>query len=247
MNLKTNLTYLSILIGLVLFSNQMGYAQIKIAALFPTDVNRNTNMDVFKLQLENGSQYDTCFGLAAKQALRKFHSVIINENQGLNETGKNYYAIGIIRDAENANRSSVAYRNYALPGLSYENLYLIQNPGKHVETKEFYLHKARNQNTAAWIFLGGGTAIAIIGAIGFDANFDIWSSDQGKADRTDIFGFMIIAGIVADLVSIPFFISSHHNKKIASIISLGNQNRYSPPINSYSMNPNPTLTLKVNF
>jgi hypothetical protein len=247
MNLKTNLTYLSILIGLVLFSNQMGYAQIKIAALFPTDVNRNTNMDVFKLQLENVRQFDTCFGLAAKQAPRKFHSVIINENLGLNETSKNYYASGIIRNAENVNRSSVAYRNYALPGLSYENLYLIQNQGKHVETKEFYLHKAKNQNTTAWIFLGGGTAIAIIGAIGFDANFDIWSSDQGKADRTDIFGFMIIAGIVADLVSIPFFISSHHNKKIASIISLGNQNRYSPPINSYSMNPNPTLTLKVNF
>ena len=245
MNLNANLTYLSFLIGLVLFSTKMGYAQIKTASIIPANVNGNTNMDIFKLQVENGIQYDTCFGLAAKQALRKFHSVIINETLGLNEAGKNYFASGIIR---NANISSVTFRNYdspALPSLSYENLYLIQNPGKHVETKEFYLHKAKNQNTTAWIFLGGGTAIAIIGAIGFDANFDIWSSDQGKANRTDIFGFMILTGIVADLVSIPFFISSHHNKKIASIISLGNQKSYSPYINSYSMNP--TFALKVNF
>ena len=248
MNLKTNLTYLSTLIGLVLFSNQMCFAQIETAEIIPADANGNMEMNIFKLQVENVNQYDLCFGPTSKETLQKFHAEIMNEKLGLKETASNYYANHLIRNAVNENNTYL--RNDAspvLPTLSYEHFVLNQYPGKPVETKEFYLHKAKNQNTAAWILLGGGTVLAIVGLIGFDANFDIWSTDQAQTNRTDIFGFMALTGIVADLVSIPFFIGSHHNKKIATIISLGNQYINSPLLNSYSMNSNPTLTLKVNF
>ena len=245
MNLKTNLTYLSTLIGLVLFSSQVGYAQIENAAIIYTDANGNTKSDIYKLQVENVNQYDLCLGLTPKQTLQKFYAEIRSEKLELKESARNYYAYHLVRNAVNETYLNDA--SPALPRLSYQHSALSQDRGKPVETKEFYLHKAKNKNTTAWILLGGGTAMAIVGIIGFDANFDIWSNDQAQNNRTDIFGFMILTGIVADLVSIPFFIGSHYNKKIASMISLGSQNINSPLMNSYSMNSYPTLTLKVNF
>ena len=247
MSLKTNLTYLSILIGLVLFSNQVGYAQIENAAIIYTDANRNTKSDIYKLQVENVNQYDLCLGLTSKQTLQKFYAEIRNKKLGLKESARNYYAYHLERNAVNKNKTYLNDASPTLPRPSYQHTALSQDPGKPVETKEFYLHKAKNKNTTAWILMGGGTAMAVVGIIGFGANFDIWSTDQAQTNRTDIFGFMILTGIVADLVSIPFFIGSHYNKKIASMVSLGNQNIHSPLMSSYSMISYPTLTLKVNF
>ena len=247
MNLKTNLTYLSILIGLVLFSNQLGYAQIEPAAIIPTNDDGNTTMDILNVQVENVHQYDLCFGTTSKHPLQKFHAGIMPEKLGSEESVRGYCADYLERNAVNENNTYLCDASPVLPTLSYTHFALNQDPGKPVETKEFYLHKAKNQNTAGFILLGGGTVMAIIGAIGFDANFEIWSNDDAKANRADFFGFMLLSGIVSDLVSIPFFISSHHNKKIASIISLGNQNIHAPLMNSYSMNLHPVLTLKVNF
>jgi hypothetical protein len=85
-------------------------------------------------------------------------------------------------------------------------------------TKDYYLAISKNQKTIAWALLGGGTAIAVTGMIlgkqedkpgdlGYDSNFDagMW-----------LFG----GGIVADLVSIPFFISSSNNARRAASVSL---------------------------
>jgi len=247
MNLKTNLTCLSILMVLVLNSNQIADAQTKTVAIIPMEGNRNKKMDIFKLQVENMSQYNLCFGPTTKHTLQKFHSQIMTQKLVLKESVKKYYAGLLGRNSIYENKMYLSDASSVLPGLSYEHFVLNQDPGKHVESKEFYLNKAKNQNTTAWILLGGGTAMAIIGAIGFDANFDIWSSDNAQANRADFFGFMLLTGVVADIVSIPFFIGSHHNKKIASIISLDNRPIHSPLINSYRGYSNPTLTLKVNF
>ena len=247
MNLKANLTYLSILIGLVLFSNQMGYAQLEPSAIIPTNVDGNTTIDILKLQVENVHQYDLCFGTTAIHPLQKFHAGIMPDKLGFEESVKSYFVDHLERNDVNENNKYLSDMSPLLTGLSYTHFALNRDPGKPVENKEFYLHKSKNQNTAGFILLGGGTVMAIIGAIGFDANFEIWSNDDAKANRADFFGFMLLTGIVADLVSIPFFISSHHNKKIASIISLGNQNIQAPLMNSYSMNSHPALTFKVNF
>ncbi len=140
--------------------------------------------------------------------------------------------------------TSVTTLNYALPVL---NSPLGVYAGLNQESKEFYLNKSKNQKTTAWVLLGAGSALAIVGLIGFDANFDIWSGSDAQSRRADFFGFMALTGMVADVISIPFFISAHRNKKIASTISIGNQNSYVPLINSHSRNVNPILTLKVNF
>jgi len=259
MNLKTDLTYLSILIGLVIVSNRVVYARIETSAIITTDANRNTKMDIIKLHLENAGQYDFCFGLTAKQTLQKFHSEILNKKMGIKESGENFNADILVRNDVNENKTYLNYASRVLPGLSYEHFALNHDPGDHVNTKEFYLHRAKNQNTAAWILLTGGTVMAVVGMIGFDQNFDIGpinlfgppdpvnQSKNDNASAADIYGFIAIAGIVADLVSIPFFISAHHNKKMASLISFGNQNINAPFRNSFSKNSYSTLTLKVDF
>ena len=261
MNLKTNLTYLSILIGLVLFSNQMGFAQIETAAIIPADENRNKTIDILKLQVEYVSQYDLCLGLTStKQTLQKFHPEIRTEKMGFEESDRNYDSDHLVRNTVNENKAYLNDASPVLPTLSYEHFALNQDHRNQVETKEFYLHKAKNQNTAAWILLLGGTVMTVVGLIGFDQNFDLGgpitlfgppqSASQATKDNSssaDIYGFIAVAGILADLASIPFFIGSHHNKKMASLILFGNQKINAPGLNSLSMNSYPTLTLKVNF
>ena len=258
MNLKTNLTYLSILIGLVLFSNQMGFAQIETAAIIPADENRNKTIDNFKLQVKYVSEYDLCLGLTSKQTLQKFHPAIRTEKMGFEESGRNYDRDHLVRNTVNENKAYLNDASPVLPTLSYEHFALNQDLGNQVETKEFYLHKAKNQNTAAWILLVGGTVMTVVGLIGFDQNFDLGgpitlfgppqsASQATNSSSADIYGFIAVAGIFADLASIPFFIGSHHNKKMASLISFGNQKINAPRLNSLSMNLYPTLTLNVNF
>jgi hypothetical protein len=113
------------------------------------------------------------------------------------------------------------------------------------QSKEFYLNKSKNQKTAAWILLGAGTAFAVVGVIGFESTWD--DSDSDSYSTTDIFGFVLTAGIISDLVSIPFFISSHHNKKHASSLSFGTQSLTSRSIKSMCQSIYPSLTLKFNL
>jgi hypothetical protein len=88
-------------------------------------------------------------------------------------------------------------------------------------TKADFIKKAKRQNLAAWLCLGAGAAGALATAVA-----DL--SEQGKNTLTIVasFGFIepepthsytvpyIISGVVA-AASIPFFIASSKNKKLA--------------------------------
>jgi hypothetical protein len=43
-------------------------------------------------------------------------------------------------------------------------------------SKDYLLQKSKKQNTAAWILLGGGTAMAIGGLAAFDTSWDSGSN-----------------------------------------------------------------------
>jgi hypothetical protein len=154
------------------------------------------------------------------------------------------------RNAENESITSVTSMKYSFPVLPTA---LIEHTALNqtLKTKEFYLHRARNQKTAAWILLVGGTAMATGGYFVAANNFYLFNFNNADTSSEDLFlnisAAGILLGIVADLVSIPFFISAHHNKKLASNISLGNQNSYLPLINSNSLSAIPTLTFKIRF
>ncbi|MCW3110612.1 MAG: hypothetical protein JWQ09_5118 [Segetibacter sp.] len=117
-----------------------------------------------------------------------------------------------------------------------------QEPTSPALSKDYYLKKSKNQKTVAWILLAGGTVMAVGGAISFSHNYD-----YGSNSATDISGFLLLGGIVSDIVSIPFFTSSSKNKRKAASIAISNQNIFLPRQNSFALKTQPTITLKIGF
>ena len=117
-----------------------------------------------------------------------------------------------------------------------------QQPTTPVKDKQYYLDKSQSKKTTAWILLGAGTAAAVAGYIGFNDNFDLSGSSSA-----DAYGFLFVGGVVADLASIPFFISAAHYKKLAADITIGNQNIYLLKQNSIAISKIPALIIKIHF
>lgn len=120
---------------------------------------------------------------------------------------------------------------------------------RYLETKEFYLNKSKKQKTEGWYFLGIGTTFIIVGTIGFVNETNKTPNDVGSGVdsflKAGLFGAVILGGIVTDLISVPFFISSSHNKKMAASLSFVNQRIYSPLDKSLGRNVFPSLTLRI--
>lgn len=105
--------------------------------------------------------------------------------------------------------------------------------------KEYYLQKAKNQKTTGFVLLGVGTVSAAVGFILFANNYD------SNTSTTDMGGFMLLGGIVCDLASIPFFISSGSNNRKAAEIALGAQQIYLPQNITVVMKYAPAVTIKI--
>ncbi|MBS1496447.1 MAG: hypothetical protein JSU03_00540 [Bacteroidetes bacterium] len=87
-----------------------------------------------------------------------------------------------------------------------------------VNDYKYYLQKSKNQKKAAFVLLGGGTGLILIGlAVG-----DRKKSSFGEAASG---GVIAIVGILGAIGSIPLFVASAHNKKVASL-SIKNQQVY---------------------
>jgi hypothetical protein len=118
-------------------------------------------------------------------------------------------------------------------------------------SKDYFLQKSKSKKQTAWILLGGGTAAVIGGAIGFANTFEInlWSDENSNNNdnANGFFGALLIAGIVSDLASIPFFISSHNYKRMAAEVTLSNQRIYLPKTTNTTFNTLPSVTLRVKF
>lgn len=114
-------------------------------------------------------------------------------------------------------------------------------------SKDYFLEKSKSKKQAAWLLLGGGTAAAIGGAIGFSNTFEInlWSNDNGNG--SGFFGVLFIAGAVSDLASIPFFISAHNYKRMAAEVTVSNQKIYLPKTANTALNTLPSVTVRVKF
>ena len=142
-------------------------------------------------------------------------------------------------------QSIYAQREFVLkyPSVSEDNISLnvYQTDQNQQRTKEYYFEKSKRKKTTAWILLGAGTAMAIGGAIGFDNSWD----KSSEYTKTDIFGFITLAGIISDLVSIPFFISSAKNKKKALSITFVIPNN--PPGTNNTLSQGIQTVVKIRF
>lgn len=103
-----------------------------------------------------------------------------------------------------------------------------------------YLQKSKNQKIAAWILLGGGIGVSVIGL----TQINVAGSDNGSVNNTP--GTVLLAtGLAASLTSIPFFISSQKNKKRALALSIKTEKMLQLTKNNYAYMPVSSLTLKI--
>ena len=118
-----------------------------------------------------------------------------------------------------------------------------QDTTKSNLTKEYYLQKSKNQKTTGWVLLASGTTAIVVGVLVMNAGS---KEDDFNSGFGDIFGGAIIAtvGIVADVVSIPFFISSGKNKRLAASVAFSEQNIY---LLDRSVAAAPALSFKIRF
>lgn len=107
------------------------------------------------------------------------------------------------------------------------------------DSKDYYLQKSKNQKTTAWVLLGGGTLMAVAGGIVFDKSSSNTSIDAG--------GFIFLAGIIADIVSIPFFVSAAKNKRKAAAIVFTHQNNYMLVQTKAVLKNQPAISIQIGF
>ena len=91
----------------------------------------------------------------------------------------------------------------------------------HKVDADLLTQKSKNKKTVAWIMAGGGATLLVTGIIIprgeiiHDSFFPEYKNDGIKSS-------FALTGTLSMLGSIPFFISSHHNKKKAASLSLKN-------------------------
>lgn len=114
--------------------------------------------------------------------------------------------------------------------------------------RDSLLQKSKNQNTTGWVLLGAGTAITVVGAIGFNNNF-VLLGEGGDDQKTDTYGFILLTGLVMDLASIPFFISASKNRRRALTVHIDHQYLNFPrnDLQAYQKISVPSVTLNINF
>jgi hypothetical protein len=106
-----------------------------------------------------------------------------------------------------------------------------------------YLKKSKNQKTAAWVLLGGGSVLIITGFLIGDRK----ESSFGDAGTGAIIG---IAGFLSTLGSIPLFIASSRNKRKASHATVSLQFEKTPAIQQTGLSYRsyyPAVSLKFNL
>ncbi len=89
--------------------------------------------------------------------------------------------------------------------------YCQQTPPAKQDTRNEFLIKSKKQKTTAWVLLGAGSAMMIVGGIEWQKNFNIFTSGG------DTEGAVMLAGVPVALSSIPFFISAAKNKGRAEV------------------------------
>jgi hypothetical protein len=117
-----------------------------------------------------------------------------------------------------------------------------------VKNYGYYYSKYKTQVITGKILCGRGTTLAVVGAVGVMRNFDLWGGNSVKNRRADVYSYIFLVGAVADIVSIPFFISVRANKRKAAF-TFNFQIDYllKSSTSALNMQPIPSLNLSIKF
>ena len=112
---------------------------------------------------------------------------------------------------------------FLLGVLNVFGQYALNHSG--VKNQGYYYSKYRTQNKTGLILALGGTTMVVVGAVGMMSNFDLGNGNSAENKRAGIFSYVFLTGVVADVISIPFFLSARKNKRKASL-TINNQKFY---------------------
>ena len=118
---------------------------------------------------------------------------------------------------QNNGLASISYCNVDMHPKSLRlNSFLQDQP----YSKEYYLHKSKNQRTIAWVMFIGGTAFFLAGTY--------IAVDNLYGEPTTAGPVLFWTGTASMLGSIPFFISAGKNKRKAASITFINEKIWMP-------------------
>jgi len=108
--------------------------------------------------------------------------------------------------------------------------------------KTEYLQKSKNQKTAGWVLLGGGTALIVTG-------FIVGNSENSTFDDAAMGATLAGVGVLSALGSIPLFVASGKNKRkglqASTFIKMQKAIRFEK--SSFVQTSYPALSLKINL
>jgi hypothetical protein len=124
--------------------------------------------------------------------------------------------------------------------------------------KTDYLKKSKNQKTAAWILLGGGSALTITSALMAapkvsedygNALAGVFTAEPAPENNYTAENILLIAGVASMLSSIPLFIASKKNKRIAMNMSanIKMENARMLQYHSFVQTSYPAIAFKINL
>lgn len=109
------------------------------------------------------------------------------------------------------------------------------------QSKAEYLEKAKRQKTAAWVCLGAGFGVSVIGL----TQINVAGSDNGKVNNTPG-TILLAAGVAAEIISIPLFVAASKNKKKAISMAFHKINTATLGTNGFVSNTKiPAITLQI--
>ena len=125
-----------------------------------------------------------------------------------------------------------------------------QDTTRNGYSKEYYLQKSKNQRTAAWVLLGVGTTLIVVGAITgasgiANSNYPFMTDEEVSSSNTS--GVIVAVGAVMDVASIPFFISAGKNNRRAYEVALSKENVFLLKNNFVAARPIPSITFRIHF
>src|SRR5258705_12673666 len=115
-----------------------------------------------------------------------------------------------------------------------------QTNSRPVLNKQDYLKKSKNQKTTAWVLLGSGAALILVGDL-------IGNSKESSFDDAGAGVVIAGAGVLSMLGSIPLFIASGKNKRKAMSMSFKNEMMPQLQRGSFVNQSIPSFSLKISL
>jgi len=125
----------------------------------------------------------------------------------------------------------------------------ITSPQSSIKTD--YLKKSKNQKTAAWILLGGGATLTVIGGAlalnNFGTGLGNILNPRPQKVNDGAATVCAVTGVVSMVASIPLFISASQNKHKA--FSIAFKNDLVPQLRNYNITKVnvPAVSLVIRF